>query len=254
MNMGCKVHGYGPTKVLFLHGWLSDHTIFSSVLPYFEHARFTTAMMDYRGYGSSVRLDGRFTLDEVADDALALADSLGWSAFHVVGHSMGGMVAQKMALRAPGRLTSLIATTPVPSSGFALDAATRSFFESSATSDPALEEIFNTLTGRRHSARLLQDLVRKTRASTSTPAYLAYLEAWTCTDFSSEAAGLSTPTLVLGGKHDGAIGQDLLVQTYLKWLPNATLTMMEGAGHYPMLETPFEFFTVLDQHLAKLGP
>lgn len=250
MNIGCKVHGYGPTKVLFLHGWLSDHTIFSSVLPHLDHARVTAALMDYRGYGSSLQLDGRFTLDEVADDALDLAESLGWTAFHVVGHSMGGMVAQKIALRAQERLTSIIAITPVPSSGFALDAATRSFFESSATSDEALAEIFNTLTGRRHSTRLLQDLAQMTRASTSTPAYLAYLEAWTSTDFSKETTGLLTPTLVLGGRHDGAIGQELLALTYMKWLPRATLTMMEGAGHYPMIETPFEFFTVLEQHFA----
>lgn len=253
MNIGCKVHGHGPTKVLFLHGWLSDHTIFSSVLPYFEHTQYTVALMDYRGYGTSQRLDGNFTLDEVAGDALKLAEHLGWAAFHVVGHSMGGMVAQKMAIRAPERLTSLIATTPVPSSGFDLDAATRNFFESSATSDEALMEIFNTLTGRRHSTGLLQELTRKARASTSTPAYLAYLEAWTSTDFSNETMGLSTPTLVLGGRHDGAIDQKLLTQTYLTWLPNATLTMMEGAGHYPMIETPFEFFTVLEQHLAGFG-
>ena len=44
MNIGCKVHGYGPTKVLFLHGWLSDHTIFSSVLPHLDHARVGSAL------------------------------------------------------------------------------------------------------------------------------------------------------------------------------------------------------------------
>lgn len=253
MNIGCKVHGYGPTKLLLLHGWLSDHSIYSDVLGYLDHDRFSVALMDYRGYGMSNDKNGDFTLDEVAEDALHLTEALGWKSFHVIGHSMGGMVAQKMALRALDRLTSIIAVTPVPSSGFALDAATLSFFESSATSDQALTEIFNTLTGKRHATNLLEDLTKRTRSSTTTPAYLAYLQAWTGTNFSASTQGLPTPTLVIGGKHDGAIGEQLLTDTYLRWLPNAHLVMIDGAGHYPMIETPLEFFTLLDQHLTQLG-
>lgn len=253
MNIGCKVHGYGPTKLLLLHGWLSDHSIYSDVLEYFCHKRFTVALMDYRGYGTSKDKHGAFTLDEIADDAFSLVDALSWSSFHVIGHSMGGMVAQKMALRAPERLTSLIATTPVPSSGFELDAATRSFFESSAISDEALTEIFNILTGKRHSTRLLRLLTEKTRASTATQAYLAYLQAWTTTDFSKETVGLTTPTLVIGGRHDGAIDLKILSETYLRWLPNSRLAIIDGAGHYPMIETPLEYFSLLDQHLVQFG-
>ncbi|MDZ7938142.1 MAG: alpha/beta hydrolase [Rhodoferax sp.] len=253
MNIGCKVHGYGPTKLLLLHGWLSDHSIYSNVLGNFDHDRFSVALMDYRGYGMSSDKNGDFTLDEVVEDALHLTEALGWKSFHVIGHSMGGMVAQKMALRAPERLVSLIAITPVPSSGFALDTATQEFFESSATSDQALTEIFNTLTGKRHSTKLLQDLTKSARASSTTPAFLAYLQEWTKTDFSETTQGLATPTLVIGGKHDGAIGQQLLTDTYLRRLPNAHLVMIDGAGHYPMIETPLEFYTLLDQHLTQLG-
>lgn len=67
------------------------------------------AVFDNRGIGaSSVPADRRqYTTDAMAQDALAVMDHLGWSRAHVVGHSMGGMIASRLALEAPGRVASL---------------------------------------------------------------------------------------------------------------------------------------------------
>lgn len=65
------------------------------------------AWFDNRGIGGSVPLRGPVTIDAMADDALAVMDALGWSSAHVVGHSMGGLIAQAVALKAPDRVSTL---------------------------------------------------------------------------------------------------------------------------------------------------
>ncbi len=68
-----------------------------------DHAVVT---FDNRGIGQS-SCTGPITIEKMADDALRLMDHLGWSDAHVMGHSMGGIIAQEMALRAPARVRSL---------------------------------------------------------------------------------------------------------------------------------------------------
>jgi pimeloyl-ACP methyl ester carboxylesterase len=69
------------------------------------HARCIT--FDNRGIGAGPALAGRLTVPQMADDALAVLDALGVHAAHVVGHSLGGLVAQELALRARDRVKSL---------------------------------------------------------------------------------------------------------------------------------------------------
>jgi len=70
-------------------------------------SRFTLVSFDNRGIGASVNRDGRLTIDDMAADALAILDAEGIDRVHVAGHSMGGVIAQALALRAPARIKSL---------------------------------------------------------------------------------------------------------------------------------------------------
>jgi pimeloyl-ACP methyl ester carboxylesterase len=69
--------------------------------------RFTSIWFDNRGIGGSTRERGPLTIDAMAGDALAIMDAEGIREFHVAGHSMGGVIAQAVALRAPERVKSL---------------------------------------------------------------------------------------------------------------------------------------------------
>lgn len=70
-------------------------------------SRFTVVAFDNRGTGRSSRPRGRLTIEDMALDALAIADGLRLDRFHLAGHSMGGLIAQQIALDAPGRILSL---------------------------------------------------------------------------------------------------------------------------------------------------
>src|SRR3712207_1930365 len=69
---------------------------------------FELITFDHRGVGKSSRIDASFSLVELADDAAALLAALGIDSAHVVGVSMGGMVAQELTLRHPDRVRTLV--------------------------------------------------------------------------------------------------------------------------------------------------
>ena len=68
---------------------------------------FDLVAYDHRGVGHSSAVTDPFSINDMADDAAALIDALGWESAHVVGISMGGMVAQELALRHPDRIRTL---------------------------------------------------------------------------------------------------------------------------------------------------
>jgi aminoacrylate hydrolase len=70
-------------------------------------SRFQSLLFDNRGMGKSLPCRGPINIEAMADDARALMDAAGWGSAHVVGHSMGGVIAQQLALDCPNRVRSL---------------------------------------------------------------------------------------------------------------------------------------------------
>src|SRR5579871_435843 len=70
-------------------------------------AEYQCLTFDNRGIGKSATSAPILTVEQMSSDALALMDAQGWKSAHVIGHSMGGMIAQQLALTAPERVKSL---------------------------------------------------------------------------------------------------------------------------------------------------
>src|SRR5215510_118655 len=99
-------HG-GGDPLLLIMGLAADSTAWMFQLPAFaEHYR--TIVFDNRGVGRSSKPAGPYTIHEMADDAAGLLDALHVARAHVVGVSMGGMIAQELALRHPARVRGLV--------------------------------------------------------------------------------------------------------------------------------------------------
>jgi len=109
-----RLDGDGP-RVLLIMGFGMPGIIWQPIIARL-HPEHEIAWYDSRGMGRSTLGDDEITMALLADDAAAVLDALGWDTAHVVGVSMGGMVAQHLALRHSDRVESLglIATTPGP--------------------------------------------------------------------------------------------------------------------------------------------
>ncbi|KAI0646898.1 alpha/beta-hydrolase [Trametes meyenii] len=113
-----EVHGSGPEKIVFIMGLNSSS---SGWLPQVEHfgrnLEYSLLVFDNRGVGNSSGPRGPYTTSGMADDVITLLDFVGWKdprQVHVVGVSLGGMIAQQLASKVPERVASLTLVVTKP--------------------------------------------------------------------------------------------------------------------------------------------
>lgn len=250
MTIGHKIYGSGTEGVIVLHGWFSDHTVFDPMMPWLDTEACTYAFMDCRGYGLSKEQGGTYAMDEFGGDAIALADHLGWSEFHVVGHSMGGMAAQWLAAYTRERVKSVVGVTPVPACGVPMEGDMLALFSGAAENDENRRQILSLTTGGRLGPIWEQKTTDLSVAVSTRKAFGDYFVSWTQTDFSHRMQGLQMPIKVIVGENDPAITPDAMKGTVLSWCPNAELEVMTNAGHYPSQETPVRLANVIQSFIS----
>ena len=249
--LGYETFGHGPKKIVALHGWFGDEKTFAPLYRALDPDAFTWICPAYRGYGASKHIAGDYNVFEIAKDAIALADHLGVQKFSLVGHSMGGMAAQRALADAPERVEKLVAVTPVPASGVPFDDDTYAFFESAVNNAEAASGIVSMSVGGRLCQRFVRETALYPKKVALDAAFSAYLKSWAKTDFHKEVAGKTLPVKVIVGEHDGGLTPDVMKATYMAYYPNAELEVMANAGHYPMDETPIALATSIEAFLLK---
>ncbi|KAK5708534.1 hypothetical protein LTR17_020620 [Elasticomyces elasticus] len=119
-KLSYELHGHGPRKIIWIMGLGGYKKTWQRQTKDFGHTeadKYSSLVFDNRGIGESDKPLLRYTTSEMAKDAVELLDHIGWTedrSVHVVGISMGGMIAQELALRIPERICSLnfISTAP----------------------------------------------------------------------------------------------------------------------------------------------
>lgn len=254
MTLKYELAGNGPNKVLVTHNWMATIRSYDHVRPFLDESTFSYAFVDMRGYGLNRSVQGLHTAVEAAADLIGVADTLDWGQFHVVGHSMSGMIAQRVCVDASARVRSLVAITPVTAAGMPLDDASRQMFSAAATSDAEWLAIAKMLTSARLPERWYDSQLKHFRDNVRPEAALGFLQMFSTTNFAAEMAGLPMPGLAILGRHDFiAFTDEAMRQTLGKWLPSLTVEVIESAGHHPMHETPPYFVNVLEQFLRSIS-
>lgn len=244
--------GSGGHHVVAIHGWFGSARGWGSLPSYLDGVSHTYAFMDLRGYGDRKSATGEFTAEEAAFDVLALADSLGWERFSVVGHSMGGKFGHQVALQAPDRVRALIGVNPVPAAATPMDDQTRELFHGAVAQAGNRAAIIDFTTGNRLTRTFIDEVVRHSLSSSTTEAFGAYLTAWAHTDFSASVGVRDDlPVKVIVGENDPALSAEVMTRTWLKYFPGAELEILANAGHYPMFETPVALATSIERFLGS---
>jgi pimeloyl-ACP methyl ester carboxylesterase len=244
--------GSGDRHVLAVHGWFGSARGWGSLPDFLDRSTYTYAFMDLRGYGGRQEVAGEFTMEEAAADAIDLAGELGWDRFSVIGHSMGAKVAHQMLLQAPDRLDKLVGLNPVPPGAVPMDEQGWELFSGAAANAGNRAAIIDFTTGSKLTATFVNHVVRHSLENSNQAAFAAYLQAWAKTDFSGKAQpDTSTPVKVIVGVNDPGLSADVMEQTWLVCFPEAEMTILPDAGHYPMFESPVSLATSIEEFLGR---
>ncbi len=247
--------GDGPPLLLIegIPGTVSDWYPFASHL-----ARdFKVILFDNRGSGGSDRPEEWYTTSLMASDTVALLDNLGISRAKVFGVSMGGMIAQELAINFPEKVDRLvlgcthcggpqvIRPTALVDQAFALE--TEDWAERIRMLAPfAFSEQF----GREHPKALAEFIAKKSLDAQPYFAYRRQIGAVIRHDSGQRLAKITTPTLVVTGTADTVIpwqNSELLCEK----IPNSEIAMIEGAGHLFFVEQPEQTLRILKAFLLR---
>jgi 3-oxoadipate enol-lactonase len=227
--------------VLLVMGLGMNATGWWRTVPVLAAAGLRVLTFDNRGVGRSDRPPGRYTTALMANDAVSVLDAAGVSRAHVYGISLGGMIAQEVALRHADRLERLVlgATAPGGESAIPADRSTLEFFQRRGQM-PAEEAVwasvpynYSARTRAEHGDRIVLDIRQRLRFPVEPEPYAAQLAAALGHDAHDRLARIRAPTLVVHGQEDmmvPAANGRLLANL----IPDARLLELRGAAHlYP---------------------
>ena len=257
--------GEGGRRLLLVHGFTADRGEVAGVMPALAERGWHAVAPDLRGHGGSDHpTDAEaYSFEILAADVVALADSLGWDRFTLVGHSMGGAVAQLIALDRPERLTGLVLAStfhgPVPGitmelvelgrwvvreSGMAgLAQALAARRADNPASIAAFERLQEARPGYAEESRIRLE-------STSPDMWMALAPRFVDqTDRLGQLAELNVPTAVVVGELDSTMFDDCVRLS--EAIPGADLTVIPDAGHVPQLENPAAWEAALVRLLER---
>ena len=108
--------GSSANTLVFIHGFLDDSSFWQSTIQALEARNLSAVTIDLPGMGQAADDPGPFSLDRLAQAVASVVDAAGRSTV-LVGHSMGGQVAELVARMRPRQITGLVLLTPVPLGG-----------------------------------------------------------------------------------------------------------------------------------------
>jgi non-heme chloroperoxidase len=242
--------GTGPEPVLFLHGWPDSGFSFDPLVPALPAAQFRTLAVDQRGWGESDRPADGYRIDDLATDAAAFLDAVGISSATVVGHSMGSLVARRVAQLHPRRVRRLVLIGTALIAG---NVVVREVAEQIRDlPDPVPDEFIREFAAETVYLPLpepfLDGLVAESRKAPAR-VWRAVLDGIIAYDDSAELASIATPTLILGGEQD-ALFSPAEQAAAAAAIPGARLVLYPDTGHCPNWERPERVATDVAHFIA----
>ena len=228
--------GSGPQAWVFLHYFGGSGRAWGQVAALLAD-RWHCVMPDLRGFGNSDAITDPYSVNDAADEVLALVRALKIEHFGLVGHSMGGKIALVVAARQPPGLSHLVLLAPSPPTPEPMDASERASLLACQTSYAAAHQAAHKICGQRLPAALVQQVIDD-RLRTSPAAWRWWLASGSCESVQADIPQISVPVQVLSGTLDADIPTAVIEREVMTQLPLARMRLLPGCGHLLPLEAP----------------
>jgi 3-oxoadipate enol-lactonase len=239
ITINCEVSGpEGAPVVALSHSLASSSVMWAAQVPALEQ-HFRVIQLDTRGHGGSDAPAMAYSLDMLGDDLLAALDGLGVKKFHWVGLSMGGMIGQNLALRAPERIGKLVlCDTSARTTPEAVPVWDERIVQARAEGMSAIAE--STL-ARWFTPPYLEkrppvvETIRQQIVATPVDGYIGCCEALKTLDYLDQLPGVALPALVVVGEDD--LGTDVATaRTLHDAISGSRLAILPSAAHLSNVE------------------
>ncbi|MCS6765669.1 MAG: alpha/beta hydrolase [Candidatus Protistobacter heckmanni] len=245
----------GAPAVLLSHSILAAGMMWDAQAALLAAQGWRVINMDTRGHGASKASPAPYTMDGLADDAVAVLDALGVAKAHFVGLSLGGMIGFGLGVRHASRLLSLCLCdaradapaafaapwderiTAAQSGGAAVLAQStveRWFGKAFVDANPAVAERF-----------------RATISATPLDGFVGCARALQGLDYLKDVAGINAPTTLIVGANDGPLPGAM--EEIRGRIAGARLDVIPDAGHLPNIDQPAAFNAALLAHFLRAG-
>lgn len=237
--------------IVFSNALGTDLRLWDAVLPHLPEG-LRIIRYDTRGHGQSSVPEGPYTMGALVRDAERLLDHLNIRDCVFVGLSLGGQIAQGLAVKRLDQVRALVLSNTAAKIGVP------SFWDKRVEiiRKGGIEALMDTTTQRwfsrqfrAHSGHLPW---RDMMIGQPVGGYLGCCAAMSGTDFYTPTSGLRLPTLGIAGNEDGETPADLMRET-IDLIPGARFELMRRAGHLPCVEHPIEYAALLRGFLTETG-
>jgi 3-oxoadipate enol-lactonase len=254
VELAYQLRGKGD-PIVMIHGAQGDQSMFNDLAAHFANS-YRVLTFDQRCSGLSEKPDADFTIATLADDTAALMDHLGFTRAHIIGVSMGGMIALEFVLRHPNKARSVVLGCTTPGGPKAMRIGGSAFTNAYSATPMSAEERGRALAEaaftkgyiERHP-EIIPAMIEARRQRPIDPAALGHrLKAALAHNVYDRLDAIKTPVLVITGKDDALISWEnsrLLADN----IPRAEFVLLEPAGHCFWLEQPAESFQAIGRFL-----
>lgn len=242
------------TALVFLHGVGGGHHAWDGQLRHFADLGYPSHAWDQPGYGHSVSVEP-YDLEQIALSLKRLIDALGGDPVVLVGHSMGGMVAQEAYARFPEIVKALVLAFTSASFAGGTEFAKRFIAERIGPLDEGrtmaeiAARLMPTMRGRKsdpqgaaHAERIMAGILPDT--------YRAAVRLVTTFDRKESLARIAVPTLLVAGSDDKTAPPGMMQQMAAA-IPDSELVVLDGCGHLGPLDQPEAFNAALERFLRR---
>lgn len=247
--------GAGPRTVLFLHGIGGNRDSFAADLPRLAKA-WRALAWDMPGYGASPPILP-LTFEALAQAVIAVLDAERAEKAVLVGHSLGGMIAQETAARFPRRVSGLVLFATSAAFGGKDNTFKNAFLAdrlAPLNAGRKMPEVAEELTKGLFGSNPPEAARRRAIASMGAipeASYRAALECIVTFDRRDDLARIACPTLALAAEHD-RLAPPKTMERMAERIPGAAFRCIAGAGHLANFEQPAAFAAVIDEFLSTI--